>query len=304
MTATGYLHRDYALSLAQFGRPRLLPRSQGWILERPIPEAGGRDAMGLYPLFCCRSWDTLDADLEALAGDLVSLSLVSDPFADVDRAALERCFPDVARPFKEHFVVDLSRTPEHFVSDHHRRNVEQALDQVHVERVDEPAARLDDWTRLYDTLIRRHNISGITAFSREAFALQLQVPGVAVFRGVHQEKTVSMLIWYRQGDVAYYHLGAHSALGYDLVASFALFWKAIDHFRAQTGIRWLNLGAGAGARGDADDGLSRFKRGWATGTRTAYFCGRVFNRHQYEAAIAALGVGETDYFPAYRQGEF
>ena len=35
---TGYLHRDYAESLAEFGNPRLLRNSRGWILEREIAE--------------------------------------------------------------------------------------------------------------------------------------------------------------------------------------------------------------------------------------------------------------------------
>lgn len=302
--AQGYLHRDYAHSLSEFGRPRLLPGCQGWILERPIPQLDHRDGMGLYPLFCCRRWDRLEADLEALASDLVSLSLVSDPFGDYDAALLQRCFPHVARPYKEHYVVDLSRPRDEFVSDHHRRNVDKALENVQVQRVTEPTAYLDEWVRLYGVLVERHDITGVTAFSRAAFARQLQTPGTTLFRGVHEGETVSMLIWYRQGDVAYYHLGAHSQMGYDLVASFALFWEAIGYFRRPEGVRWLNLGAGAGARGDAEDGLSRFKSGWATGARTAYFCGRIFDPETYEAAKQAAGVGQTDYFPAYRLGEF
>jgi hypothetical protein len=50
--------------------------------------------------------------------------------------------------------------------------------------------------------------------------------------------------------------------------------------------------------------LSRFKRGWATGTRTAYFCGRIFDRANYREITRASGCMATDYFPAYRQGEF
>jgi hypothetical protein len=53
-----------------------------------------------------------------------------------------------------------------------------------------------------------------------------------------------------------------------------------------------------------DDGLSRFKRGWATGTRTAYLCGRVLDRREYERMVRAAGAGTTAYFPAYRTGEF
>jgi hypothetical protein len=92
-------------------------------------------------------------------------------------------------------------------------------------------------------------------------------------------------------------------LGYDLRASFALFWSAIAHF-ASTDVRWLDLGAGAGLNGAGDDGLNRFKRGWASATRTAYFCGRIFDRDLYSALSKASGTRPTDFFPAYRHAEF
>src|SRR5215213_8208057 len=109
-------------------------------------------------------------------------------------------------------------------------------------------------------------------------------------------ETVGMLLWYVQGDVAYYHLGAYSERGYELRASFALFQHAIEQF-ARRGLRWLNLGAGAGAASGAESGLSRFKQGWATGTRTAYFCGRIFDEKKYQEILRARGVPATKYFP-------
>jgi hypothetical protein len=56
--------------------------------------------------------------------------------------------------------------------------------------------------------------------------------------------------------------------------------------------------------GDGTDGLSRFKRGWATGTRPTYFCGRIFDHRRYADALTARGLEDDDYFPAYRKGEF
>ena len=43
---SGYLHESYARSLADFGRPRALPGSGGWILQRRVPGAEVDDAMG------------------------------------------------------------------------------------------------------------------------------------------------------------------------------------------------------------------------------------------------------------------
>lgn len=300
--ATGYLHHSYAESLAEFGAPCILPKSGGWILKRRIPSFSSHDATGCYPLFACQDWSQLYADLEEIRGELVSLAIVTDPFGEYDSDYLRRCFKDVAIPYKEHFVVDLSRFDESFASRRHRGYARRALKELSVEKCDEPTEQIDDWSGLYDNLIARHGIRGISAFSREAFGKQLRVPGIVAFRAMHKEITVGMTLWYARGSYGYYHLGAYSDTGYQLRASYALFWSAIRYFAAG-GFQWLNLGAGAGVNGNKTNGLSQFKRGWATGTRTAYFCGRIFDRDKYRDITKAKGISSTGYFPAYRDGE-
>ena len=300
---TGYMHPGYAESLAQFGTPRRLPRSGGWILVRQIPGSPYHDAMGTYPLFACQDWSQLYLDLEEMGDELVSLAVVADPFGHHRASCLHECFKDVVIPFKEHFVIDLKSSVNTFVCAHHRRYARKALRDLYVERCDEPEQFVKVWGDLYTNLVKTHNITGIPAFSRTAFTKQLSVPGIVVFRAVSEERTVGMLLWYIQKEVGYYHLGAYSPVGYNLRASFALFWFAIEYFAAN-GLRWLNLGAGAGVRDDGMDGLSRFKHGWSTGTQTAYFCGRIFDRARYSEIVRAKGISATDYFPAYRNGEF
>jgi hypothetical protein len=297
------MHRSYAESLAQFGSPRLLRGSNGWILKRRIPGFPSHDAVGCYPLFACQNWSQLHADLEDLGEELVSLAIVTDPFGEYDPAYLRFCFKDVATPYKEHFVVELSSFSDTFASSRHRGYARKALKNLSVEKCDEPVEHIDEWVALYDNLIARHGIKGVSAFSREAFDKQLKVPGIMAFRAMHKELTVGMTLWYARGDYGYYHLGAYNSIGYRLRASYALFWFAIRHFAA-SGFQWLNLGAGAGVSGDKTDGLSQFKRGWATGTRTAYFCGRIFDQKRYRDITGAKGISSTDFFPAYRDGEF
>jgi Acetyltransferase (GNAT) domain len=303
---TGYLSPGYAQSLAEFGNPRELPRSGGWVLEREIPGFPFKDAMGCYPIFACRDWSQLHADLadlEDIGTDLVSLSLVTDPFGEYTPTYLRQCFNDVAIPFKEHFIVDLRLNINASVSSHHRRYARKALQKLEVEKPEDPARYLDQWRYLYTALIERHQIKGIPAFSPTSFARQMDIPGIVAFRAVYQGRTIGMLLWYVQGDVGYYHLGAYNSLGYEMRASFALFWSAIEHFAA-IGLRWLNLGARAGVNSSESDGLTRFKGGWATGTRMAYFCGRIFNRTSYLEIVSGMDISPNGYFPAYRDGEF
>ena len=120
---------------------------------------------------------------------------------------------------------------------------------------------LDTWCSLYSELIDRHRITGIGRFSRRAFAAQLEVPGLVAFRAVDEDgATVGMVLWYVQGPVGYYHLAAYSPRGYEEKASYALFWAGAERLRGR--LRWLSLGAGAGATCDGSDGLTRFKKGW------------------------------------------
>jgi hypothetical protein len=301
VTATGYAHPDYAASLSEFGTPRALPRSGGWILEREIPGFAYRDAMGCYPLFTCLDWAQLRGDLEAIEGQMVALSLVTDPFGDFALDDLHQCF-DLVRPFKEHFVADLHQPLNQVVSKSHRYNARKALRTVCVEECLEPGQYLEEWVELYTNLVERHKITGMRAFSRASFQKQLAVPGIVMYRATAQGETVGVNLLYTQGDVAYTHLSAFSPHGYEMGAAYAVRWVAMEHLAHK--VRWLSLGASSGLNDDSSSGLHMFKKGWATGTRTVYLCGRILDRDKYQEIVSARGICEEGYFPLYRRGEF
>jgi hypothetical protein len=296
----GYGHPAYARSLREFGTPRALPLSGGFLLERPVPGSDRRDAIGPYPLFACPDWSALPADLDEVGRDLVSIALVPDPFGAPDPARLRQAF-DVVRPFKDHFVYDLSVPAARALTKHHRYYVRQARVDLTIEACD-PGGFLDQWVALYATLVERHRLRGIKAFSRESFREQLAVPGITVLRALLGGRTVGAHLWYVSGGVAYSHLMAQSEEGYEASAAYALYAGAIEHFATRAA--WLDLGAGAGVAA-ASEGLTRFKRGFATGTRPAFFCGRIVDRDAYAALAARAGaLPEEPYFPAYRRAEF
>ncbi len=300
---TGYSHPVYADSLREFGTPLHLQRCGGWLLERQIDRTVYSDASGCYPFFSCERWSLLGQDLDGLGDRHVAVSMVTDPFGEYDVSSLRESFHDVVVPFKRHFAIDLTASFESCISAHHRRNAVKALQNVEVELCRNPLAQLEDWKTLYETLKERHHIRGIAAFSDRSFEKQLAVPGIVAFRAMQGRDTVGILLWYTQRDRAYYHLGAYSHRGYALKASFALFQRAIDHFKS-LGFRWLNLGAGAGINHDGTAGLSRFKEGWANASRTAYFCGRILDRKKYDEVVSLRNIAATEYFPAYRFGEY
>ncbi|PID57841.1 hypothetical protein CSB45_06365 [candidate division KSB3 bacterium] len=301
----GYLHPEYVSSLAEFGDPYTLPLSGGWLLKRHIPGLGNSDLMGPYPLFFCHNWQKLHLDIDSIEANLISLALVTDPFGAYDEPYLQRCFKDVILPFKSHFIIKLNASKFHHVSKHHRYYAKKALKNVTITILQSPIqSSLDGWLRLYTVLKKRHRLHGIKAFSKDSFSQQLSIPGVIMFQACYQDELIGAHLWFQHEEVAYSHLAAYSPLGYEMMASYALHWQAIDYFADK--VRWLDLGAGAGIcrKTSTTDGLNFFKQGWSTETRIAYFCGRIFNPIKYYELVQACGNRSTSYFPAYRAGEF
>lgn len=295
----GYCHPGYARSLAEFGTPIELPRSGGWLLERAIPGSGHRDAMGCYPLLFCRDWARLREDLDQLEGrGLVAVSAVPDLFGAHDERLLRECFDDLVIPFKEHFVTDMRLPLEESVSRHHRRYARKALQQVACEVVDDAHGFLAEWIALHRNLVDRHDVTGIRAFSPAAFAAQLALPGIVVVRAKVGESTVGAQLWFQHADVAFGHVLAFSPLGYEVGAPYALYWFALRHFVGR--VSWCSFGGVSGTDVAGSGGLGQFKRGWATTTRTAYFCGRILDRVRYDELVAAKGAAANGFFPAYR----
>ncbi len=300
MTVTrplGYRDPAYADSLSEYGKPLHLPHSGGWILERPIPGSCHRDGMGLYPLLCCNEWSALSEDLEILRREgLVSLTAVSDPFKETEDAEAFAGF-DLVRPFKTHFATHLDRPIEQVVSKHHAYYARRAARTLHVHWTGSPLAHLDEWHELYCGLVLRHRISDLRRFSKDSFRKLLGIPGLCLFRALLGEKTVGAQLFMQQGDVVHSHLAAFAPEGYSHGASYVLDWEALNHYRGKA--RVLNWGGGLGS-GD-DDGLARYKQGWATEQHTSYLLGAILG----PGAYAALSQeSQSDYFPAYRRGEF
>lgn len=298
---TGYGHPRYAQSHAEFGSPRELPACGGWIIERRIPGFAHTDAMGCYPLFACRDWSRLHEDVDALEGQLVSLTLVTDPLGDYDEGVLRRCFPDLVRPFKEHFVVDLTQPRERVVSKHHRYYARKALRELSVEIHADPPAFLDSWMALHAHLVKKHAVRGVAAFSRSAFATQLSTPGVELLSCAWGAEPIAAMMCFASGDAAYAHVLGCSGAGYEKGALYALLWATIERFQGRA--RWLDIMGVPGADDAGADGIRQFKRGWTSDTRTAWLCGRILDRDRYQRIVGTTGRAGSSYFPDYRAGE-
>lgn len=119
----------YADSPAEVDTSRKLPLCGGWILERTISGLPYRDAMEGYPLFACQDWSQFPLDLKLLENELISLSLVTDPFGQYDSNFLQQCF-DVVSFFKKRLTTNLAKSLDIIVSAHNRYYPRKALRNI------------------------------------------------------------------------------------------------------------------------------------------------------------------------------
>jgi len=225
------------------------------------------------------------------------VALVTDPFGEYTPEQLSSWF-DRVLAFKEHFVVDFSSPLQ--ISKHHSYYARKAARDVRIEAGAPPENFAAQWAVLYESLVQRHGLKGIKAFSRTAFEVQFAIPGMTAFRALENDTVVGAHLWYEQGGVAYSHLAAATERGYELNCSYAIYAAVLEYFRPK--VRWVNFGAGAGTA-TRQDGLSWFKAGWSNRARTAYFCGRILNQERYDALVKRSHKEGATYFPAYRAGE-
>ena len=293
----GYGSHAYALTCAHLGEPRVLPRSGVTVLVRALDlPAGSADACGPYPLLSTSRWRELAADLDEQR-DLLSFVAVVDPMRAPGGGTLDELFPDRLLAYKTHHVARPDpRAPLAHVDKRHRRKADRALAVVDVGVASDPSLHAADWVRLYASL-RRHRVLGAAAdFPAAALAAQLELPGMMAVVARRARRVVSMSLWLVDGPLAYYHLGASDDEGYAAGAAFATFACALEALAAW-GVERIDFGGCAGDR-DGNDGLARFKRGWANDTRIAWLGGRVLDPARY-FALAGTDA-PSHYFPAYR----
>ena len=302
MQGSGYASPQYAESYADVGRPIELTGAQGWLLSRAIAGTDHRDLASCYPIFDCRKWAAFADDIKALDDSHVSVVLVLSPFSSCNTAQLESVFPDLLKPFKRHYLVNLETYDIATVHFMHRRNARYAAKLVEVEQCAHPEQFGAEWLSLQANLMSRHRVPKSDWLSDTTLLRQLSVPDIVMFRAVENGHTVGIMTWFLSDAAAYYHLAAFSDRGYKTKASFALMDRCISFFRS-LGLQKLNLGGNAGITDDPSSGLAVFKKRWANDIGQTLLCGRIINGAVYDSLSSASCTQDGKIFPVYRTKE-
>lgn len=305
-TTGGYGGAAYAACLGHVGRPIALPRSGLTALERAIPGTDRSDLVGPYPLLPAVDPRALRADLDELASGghgPVSFVAVCDPLTTSDHEGLQAAFPDLARPFKRHFLADPRVDESQRLTKHHGRELRRARRFARFERC-APAEIADDWLRLYAGLIEAFGLEGSdSAFPPASLRAQLEVPGMMAIRAVEEDGHVSQVtLMLSDGVHGWYHLAAQDDRGRRHQAGFGALAFGLNEL-ADEGVELVDLGGAAGLDEDPTDGLARYKSGFS-GTASgpdrldAWLIGAVLDSEAYAELSGERAAGA--FFPAYR----
>ncbi len=286
-------------SYAGLGTPIQLPRSGLRLLKRHIC-SDFYDLIGLYPYSVSPSVASVqsEADQSYLRETgAVSISFVSSPFLGEKIKDLRGW--DVLTPFKEHFVLDLAEDWKQFTSKKTRYLIRRSKEHNRIITVQPSTETALAFHKLYAHTVRRHNISGVQNFSVGSIHAQMKTPGSFVLQSFHEDTCSGFLIGMINQDHANYHLVAIAPEHSNKLTNYALLDAAIV-FCASNGVRYFNLGGGAGLTSDASDGLYRFKRRWSDITLKTHLCGKILRPSLYEALTEGHGAASHPFFPQYR----
>ena len=285
----------YANVFRDMGRPLWVSAWGSHVLVRDIPGSERQDAVGCYPLAAFGDAPDLMGGLSFLKSEgMVSVGLVPDPLASPSAPALQAAYP-VCIPFKTHYLV--TQPSQAHYSKHHRYEIKRARTLVTTQEVP-LAEHLPAWNALYGHLTDRHGISGLSALSPDAFSRLTEVLGLRTVVAIADGEIVSMHLWIvdETRGAALSLLAASNAEGYARSAAYAVNDESIRLF---SDLQTINLGGAAGLSDDVNDGLAKFKRGFANETVQTVFCGAVLDDEGF-SELAPGGPFTVTPFPAYR----
>lgn len=291
---------------ACFEYARVLDEERGNIV--PVPEWGqyllrrkieSPEIQECWDLTGCYPFAVFDDDADIRAGlrrlrseGFVSAVCVIDPLLNSKISQFDQHF-DYIKEFKTHYLWKNDGNPIVF-SKHHRYEIRKAKAEV------KPIALSDylaEWCALYRELTIRRRISGMAAFSPSAFERLAKITGLVSFGAFLGETLVACHLWIQNGPHVHSHLAASNDAGRSAGAPYLLYEAAVRHFDDAEAI---NFGGGAGLADAPNDGLARFKRGFANLEKTAYICGAILDEARYRRLADAHGAENAAYFPAYR----
>ena len=185
----------------------------------------------------------------------------------------------------------------------HTRHIKRALRDGVTTEIDNSAAALDEFVRLYHHTMRRNNASSHYFFSHYFLERLRQSPdcGATIHLARLHGKVIAAVLITEYAGIAQYLLGGVDEAVYHL-SPLKLLLDGVRQWAGPRGNHTLHLGGGR--RCQDQDPLFYFKAGFSH-RRHCFYTGRwVLNQELYEGLSSSRSrqpaAVNSDYFPAYR----
>jgi hypothetical protein len=246
-----------------------VPPWRTWIALRGGVAAGGaRRGSGLYPFASLDPACELAEGLEHLRErSLDSFYMVTDPLWRPPVEALRDAF-GFCRPLKLAWLIDREKGPVRFRKKH-RNRINRCRRRCEA-RVVSLRDHADACFALYRRFAAQKQISGFMDVPESCFPVLAGMRQLTTIGVFEEEELVAFSLWARFRDAAYFVLGASSARGYEIAASYAYHASAIEHFND---CRYVLFGPETGMVDTPDYPTSGFKSGFANSTAQVWVCG-------------------------------
>lgn len=298
-----FAQADYAKSLHGNAQLIHLPHVDGWVVRRSFKGHGvaeniTTDLSNPYPMFSCLNLQHIKDDIKILeTSSDVSLTLRTDVFDEAIIPKIRSDF-DFIRPFKTHYIAELSTPWREFASRNCRRYAAKAEASFQISRVMSPPDYAASLLKLNQTILKRVDVAFNVNLTEDILRQLLALPEVVLFDARNDDGLQGLALYMRYGDNVYAHTLGVTDQGRSDYAVYGLYGHALDYF--QDNARAIDFGGNPGMAEDSENSIGSFKRAWSNKTQVSFICGKVLRPSLYEDLCQSRSVLQGDFFPAYR----
>lgn len=182
-----------------------------------------------------------------------------------------------------------------------RKNIQKALDNGVTFNVVEKPTDLGEFKQIYYSTMERNNAKDSYYFDDDYFdnILSSFRDNIIIVKALYEDKTIAQGLYFVYEKTIHIHLSGTLSEYLYLSPAYILRY-AVTLWGKENGYEMIHHGGGRS--NSEEDGLYKFKKGFARNTEFNFYVGKkVWNKEIYSLLCYKNAVEETiDFFPAYR----
>ncbi|WP_148630482.1 GNAT family N-acetyltransferase [Bacillus sp. E214] len=184
-----------------------------------------------------------------------------------------------------------------------RKNIRKALNNKVTFEVLEKPSDIGEFKQIYYSTMDRNNATNYYYFDDSYFdnILSYFKDNIIIVKAIYDDKTIAQGLYFVYEKYIHIHLSGTLSEYLYLSPAYILRY-AVTLWGKENGFETIHHGGGR--TNSSDDGLYKFKKGFAKNTEFDFYIGKkVWNEEIYKKLCAKAGINdEVNFFPEYRQG--